>query len=97
VVLGWGNGGALMQRDRAVLQLLSGSTADGMAGSLADSLAGLPADPLAGLPANPLVDSLADPPLLHCLGITQTGQPRHPLYARQDTPLMDYTHPVGSG
>ncbi len=32
---------------------------------------------------------------LHCLGITNAGQPRHPLYLKADTPLMRYAdqHP----
>jgi hypothetical protein len=47
IVLAWGNGGKLQNRDRTVLSLLS--------------------------PAN-----------LCCLGMTQSGQPRHPLYLRRD-------------
>ncbi len=27
---------------------------------------------------------------LHCLGTTKDGSPRHPLYLKQDTPLIEY-------
>ena len=33
---------------------------------------------------------------LHCLGVTSTGQPRHPLYVHGDTPLQPYPVP-GAG
>ncbi|GET43882.1 DUF1643 domain-containing protein [Microseira wollei] len=29
---------------------------------------------------------------LYCLGITQTGHPRHPLYVRSNTTLLSYPH-----
>ncbi|WOB42127.1 DUF1643 domain-containing protein [Thermoleptolyngbya oregonensis NK1-22] len=54
IILAWGNGGALYQRDRAVLALLSGYP-------------------------------------LHCLGLTQQQQPRHPLYVPSGTVPIRYS------
>lgn len=55
LILAWGNGGGLYQRDRAVLELLI-------------------------------------PYRCYCLGKTQTGHPRHPLYLRRDVTR----HPIGA-
>jgi len=33
---------------------------------------------------------------LHCLGITKSGQPRHPLYLRADAPLVPWHDPRGA-
>lgn len=33
---------------------------------------------------------LNDP--IHCFGVTSTGQPKHPLYLRADTPLVPYDY-----
>lgn len=52
IVLAWGNGGSLWNRDRTVLSLLSNQSA------------------------------------IYCLGLTKVGQPKHPLYMRNDeTPV----------
>lgn len=32
-----------------------------------------------------------DGAVLHCLGVTADGSPRHPLYVRSDTPLVEWT------
>ena len=55
VVVAWGNNGKLMQRDRAVLQLLSKHNLQP-----------------------------------YCLGTTQEGSPRHPLYVKSCTQPSDY-------
>lgn len=31
---------------------------------------------------------------LECFGVTGTGQPKHPLYVKGDTPLIDWTAPA---
>lgn len=31
---------------------------------------------------------------VHCLGRTKSGEPKHPLYLRADTPLQPYCAPV---
>lgn len=54
IILAWGNGGILHDRDQAVLQLLGKQKP------------------------------------VYCLGTTQTGQPKHPLYVRSDTQLMPF-------
>ncbi|WAL58838.1 DUF1643 domain-containing protein [Thermocoleostomius sinensis] len=61
VILAWGKGGSLYQRDRSVLQLLTHHRAN----------------------------HCVVPPL-YCLGVTQNGQPRHPLYLRRNTQLSPF-------
>ena len=51
--------------------------------------------PLAAARARRLVE-LADGKPLHCLGVTQAGWPRHPLYLAASTPLIPWTMPGGS-
>jgi hypothetical protein len=48
--------------------------------------------PLAAARARRLVE-LADGKPLHCLGVTQAGWPRHPLYLRADASLIPWTMP----
>lgn len=57
LLLAWGNDGMLMQRNDAVVQLLT--------------------------------DIVQNKPVL-CLGRTLKGQPRHPLYTRNDAPLTPF-------
>jgi hypothetical protein len=54
VVAAWGNGGAIRERDRAVLALLGKDRS------------------------------------VHCLGLTKTGRPRHPLHLSARTPLVPF-------
>lgn len=40
-----------------------------------------------------LLRGWSDDPVLHCLGVTKAGQPRHPLMLRNDTPIERWATP----
>jgi hypothetical protein len=57
-------------------------------------IVGWGAFPLAAARARRVVELASGKPL-HCLGITQAGWPRHPLYLRSDAPLIPWAMPGG--
>lgn len=43
-----------------------------------------------GAPTPATLDAIRGPGGLRCLGVTSSGQPRHPLYLKTETPLVEW-------